>query len=163
MGVKVSDTNPETRIATEIVIANSWKRRPINPLMKMIGINTATNESVIEIIVKLISRDPLNAASIGSSPSSRCRTIFSRTTIASSTTNPTESVNAINDRLFRENPNRYMTANVPIIAIGNATLGIKVAPMSRKNTNITRITKAIDSSNVNFTSSTDARIVVDRS
>ena len=39
--------------------------------------------------------------------------MFSIITIASSTTKPVEIVSAINDRLSRLNPSRYITANVP--------------------------------------------------
>ncbi len=69
--------------------------------MKRIGMKTAASEMVIETTVKLISREPVRAASNGFSPSSTCRTMFSSTTIASSTTNPTDSVRAISDRLSR--------------------------------------------------------------
>ena len=54
------------------------------------------------------------------------RVMFSITTIASSTTNPVEMVSAINDRLSRLKPNRYMTPNVPISETGTAMLGINV-------------------------------------
>jgi hypothetical protein len=52
-------------------------------------------------IVKPISRDPRSAASMAGAPCSMCRTMFSSITIASSTTNPTESVRAMSDRLSR--------------------------------------------------------------
>ena len=45
--------------------ANSWNTRPTTPPMKNTGMNTATSESVIEMMVKPISREPLSAASIG--------------------------------------------------------------------------------------------------
>src|SRR6476661_2128396 len=47
------------------------------------------------------SREPASAASTRVRPSSRCRAMFSSTTIASSTTNPVEIVSAISDRLSR--------------------------------------------------------------
>ena len=71
---------------------NSCSSRPIIPPMNSTGMNTAASESVIDTIVKPISRDPLSAASIAPSPISMWRTMFSSITIASSTTNPTESV-----------------------------------------------------------------------
>ena len=71
------------------------------PLMKSIGMKAATNEMVMETIVKPISWAPLTAASYGRSPCSMWRTMFSRTTMASSTTNPTARVNAMSDRLSR--------------------------------------------------------------
>ena len=62
---------------------------------------TAASEIVIERMVKEISCDPSNAATIGVLPISMCRTMFSSMTMASSTTKPTERVRAINDRLSR--------------------------------------------------------------
>ena len=64
----------------------------MGPGKKKIGIKTATKEIEIEIIVKLTSRLPNNAALRGSIPFSIWRMIFSRTTIASSTTRPTAMV-----------------------------------------------------------------------
>ena len=69
--------------------------------MKSTGMNTAASDSVIETIVKPISRDPTSDASSGSSPISTCRKMFSSITIASSTTKPTERMSAIIDRLSR--------------------------------------------------------------
>ena len=70
IGVSVSDTKPDTRIATAIVTANSWNSRPISPPSSSTGMNTATSDSVIEMTVKLISRLPFTAASITDSPCS---------------------------------------------------------------------------------------------
>ncbi len=89
-------------MAAPIVTANSCSSRPTSPLINSTGINTAANESVIETIVKLISFDPRSAAVMGCSPISMWRTMFSSTTMASSTTKPTHSVSAISDRLSSE-------------------------------------------------------------
>ena len=101
MGVKVMDTRPETKMAVVMVTANSRNRRPSIPAMNSTGIKTAASETVMEIIVKPISRDPLSAASYGASPCSIWRMIFSSITMASSTTKPMERISAINDRLSR--------------------------------------------------------------
>ena len=61
--------------------------------------NTATSDVLIDSTVNPTSRAPRSAASNGRSPRSRCRVMFSMTTIASSTTNPVEMVSAIIDRL----------------------------------------------------------------
>ena len=66
------------------------------------GISTAISETVSDRIVKPICSEPFSAAVNGSSPSSRYRAIFSTITMASSTTNPVEMVNAINERLLSE-------------------------------------------------------------
>ena len=63
--------------------------------------NTAASDSVIDRIVKPTSAAPSIAASMRGFPISRCRTMFSSMTIASSTTNPTDNVSAMSERLSR--------------------------------------------------------------
>ncbi len=101
IGVSVSDTNPETRMATPMVTANSRNSRPTRPPMNTSGMNTATSEMVMDRMVKPISRAPSKAACRAGFPISMWRTMFSSITMASSTTNPTDSVSAISDRLSR--------------------------------------------------------------
>jgi len=125
--VRVSETTPETMTAAMIVTENSCSRRPTTPPMKKTGRNTAIRDSVIDRIVNPISRDPFIAASSGPSPDSTCRAMFSIMTIASSTTNPTDKVIAINDRLSSEYPHRYITGSVPSSDSGSAMPGIRVA------------------------------------
>ena len=55
------------------------------PPMNNTGINTATNETVIETIVKPISFDAIIAASMRDLPISICRMMFSSITTATST------------------------------------------------------------------------------
>ena len=93
-------------MAADSVIANSRKSRPTMPPIIKIGMNTATSEMLIESTVKPISRAPASAASIGDSPASRWRAMFSSTTIASSTTKPVAMVSAISDRLSMLYPPR---------------------------------------------------------
>ena len=99
MGVSVNETTPETSTAEMMVTENSCSRRPRIPPMKSTGMKTAASDKVMERIVKLISFDPLSAASITPSPPSRWRTIFSSITMASSTTKPTARTRAISERL----------------------------------------------------------------
>ena len=99
MGVRVSETKPEIRIAVPMVTANSWNSLPRMPPMNSTGMNTAASERVIETMVKPISRAPSSAASRRGLPISMWRTMFSSITMASSTTKPTESVSAISERL----------------------------------------------------------------
>ncbi|MNE44264.1 hypothetical protein D3C80_1384840 [compost metagenome] len=89
--------------------------------------------------------------------------MFSSTTMASSTTNPVAMVSAISDRLLRLKSHRYMAANVPISETGTATAGISVARPERRNRNTTRITSAMEITSVCSTSSSEARIVGERS
>ena len=102
IGVSVSETKPETRIATVIVTANSRNTRPTTPLISSTGMNTATSEKVIERMVKAISLEPFSAASNGFMPASMWRVMFSSMTMASSTTKPTDSVIASSEMLSME-------------------------------------------------------------
>ncbi len=58
MGVSVSETTPEHRIAEMMTTENSRKSRPTMPCMKSTGIKTAASDTVIETMVKPISADP---------------------------------------------------------------------------------------------------------
>jgi len=66
IGVRVSETTPEMMMAMLTVTANSRNRRPIRPPINSSGIKTAVSESVIDTMVKPISRDPTRAACSGS-------------------------------------------------------------------------------------------------
>ena len=101
IGTSVSETNAEATIASETITANSWNSRPITPGMKKIGMNTATSELEIEMMVKPTSREPRSAAWNGGSPASTWRMMFSSMTIASSTTRPTASVRPSSEMLSR--------------------------------------------------------------
>src|SRR3954462_9147514 len=131
--------------------------------MKRSGMNTAVSEIVIAKMVNATSADPSYDALIGSLPISMWRTMFSSITMASSTTKPTASVSAISDRLSSEYPNRYITAKVPISDIGSARLGMFVAEMLRRNTEITMMARNSVSISVNLTSPTDSSIEIDLS
>src|SRR5208283_1101184 len=163
MGVRVKETKPDTKIAELMVTANSWNNLPTIPPINRIGMNTATREMVMDKMVNPISLDPFKAAVIALSPCSMCRTIFSSITMASSTKKPTESVNAIKDRLSRLYPHKYITAKVPTSENGNAKLGIRVAEILRKNMKITKMTRKIVKVKVNLTSLIESSIETDRS
>ena len=101
IGVSVSETKPEISTAAMIVTANSCNRRPRMPPMKSTGMNTAAREIVIEMMVNTISREPSSVAASTPLPISMWRVMFSSITMASSTTKPTHSVNAIKEMLSR--------------------------------------------------------------
>src|ERR1700679_3124667 len=84
-------------------------------------------------------------------------------TMASSTTKPVAIVKAIKDRLLRLKLARYITANVPMSDSGTDKLGMMVAGILRKNSQITSTTKTTASTSSNSTSVTDAQMVVVRS
>ena len=130
IGIRVSESTADTAIEIVMVTANSLNSRPMMPPMNSSGMNTATRLTEIETTVKLISLAPMIAALRGSSPSSVWRTMFSSTTIASSTTKPVARVSASSDRLLSVKPKKYMPANVPMAATGKTIAGMKVARAS---------------------------------
>jgi len=158
IGVRVSDTTAEIRMATARVMANSRNSRPTTSLMKISGISTAISDTVREMIVKPICLAPLSAASSGVSPSSTWRLMFSIITMASSTTKPVAMVRAIRVRLLMLKPAACITAKVPISDRGTATAGIRVAVKLRRNRKITPTTSATASTSSNCTSLTEAWI-----
>ena len=131
--------------------------------MKNTGMNTATSESVIDRMVNPISLAPSSAACIGGLPPSMWRTMFSSITIASSTTNPAESVSASSERLSRLWPSGRIAPNVPTIESGSARLAMIVAGRLRRNTKITSTTSASAMTKVVSTSATECRIEIERS
>ena len=84
-------------------------------------------------------------------------------TIASSTTNPTAIVSAINEKLFRLNPSKYMAPSVPARDSGTVTAAASVGTSRRMNRATTASTNTTEISSVFSTSATLARIVVVRS
>ena len=97
------------------------------------------------------------AACIGSSPFSICRSTFSTTTMASSTTMPIDNTRPNSDKVLREKPIRCMTAKVPMIDTGTAIKGISDARQLRRNTTTTITTSRIASISVMATDSSEAR------
>src|SRR3954451_21183915 len=89
--------------------------------------------------------------------------MFSSTTMVSSTTNPVATVSAINEKMFRLYPSRYIAANVAISDTDTVTTGTSVALALRRNANTTRITRATAMISVISTSNSEALIVVERS
>ena len=65
IGVRVSETKVDARIETVTTMANSLKILPMTPPISSTGMNTATSEIEIAMMVKPISREPLSAASNG--------------------------------------------------------------------------------------------------
>ena len=131
--------------------------------MKRTGMKTATSEIVIDRIVKPISREPRSDATAALSPFSIRRTMFSSWTIASSTTNPTDSVSPMSERLSRLNPRTAITANVPKSDVGSAIDGMNVERTLRRNRKMTRTTRTTVRRSVSWTSRTLSRIPCERS
>ena len=138
------------------------------PPMKPTGINTATIENVVASTAKPISWVPSNAASRGclKRPFTfmpAWRTIFSRTTIASSISNPTHNDSAIKVIILMVKPNKSMNKNVPTNETGSVKPVMTVERHEFKNKNTISMVSKAPSINVRRTFSTPTRICRDPS
>src|SRR6185312_11535865 len=125
--------------------------------MNATGTNTAHSTSAMAMIGPLTSSMALWLASRGDSPSSMCRSTFSTTTIASSTTMPIASTSPNSDSVLIEKPAASMIANVPTMEIGTEASGITDARHVWRNTTTTMTTSSVASSNVLMTSWMESR------
>ena len=83
---------------------NSRKSAPVWPGRKESGTKTAASVVVVAMTAKNTCRVPSTAAARGPMPWARRRTMFSSTTIASSTTRPVASTSASSVRMLSEKP-----------------------------------------------------------
>ncbi len=105
--------------------------------MKAVGRNTAIRVNVVAITARPISSAASIAAWYGVLPMRRWRTMFSTSTIASSTRMPTTSDSASKVTTLIEKPSRYMPMKAGITDIGSAMADTKVARQSRRNSQTT--------------------------
>ncbi len=103
--------------------------------MKPMGKNTATMDSVVASTAKPISCVPCIAASNGGLPICAWRTMFSRTTMASSISKPMHSDKAMSVIMLMVKPAMYMNKNVPITAMGNVNPVMTVERHELRNKN----------------------------
>ena len=136
-GMTVTDTNNERSTATDMATAISRNNCPTSSF----DINTGTKTRTV---VKADTRTapqtccaPLIAASRREWPDSRIRKIFSRITIAASTTKPTAKAIPASDMTLMERPSAAMATNAPTMDTGMAIEMVKVARIERRNSSIT--------------------------
>ena len=163
IGDSVNATIPEMNTAPASVKANSLNSVPVIPPIKAIGEYTAIKEIVMEITGKAISRVPIIAARNGVSPSLICRSTFSNTTIASSTTKPMARMSANNVIKLMEKSKLCNIINTPIKEIGMVNTGIKMARSEPINIKITTNTITVASTMVFTTSLIELLIAMVRS
>ena len=128
------------------------------PGKKATGTNTATSTMPITTTAPNTSRMASMAARYELLPSSAMwRSMFSITTIASSTTMPVASTIPNSVSVLIEKPNSLTKAKVPTSDTGMVMVGMSVLRQFCRNRNITRTTRAIASSRVISTSLIDSR------
>src|SRR5215470_5662571 len=130
-GVNVNALNAEIETENAIVNANCRNKMPVVPGNSATGTNTDTNTNDVAMTAPATSLIATDAALCGSViPSTMCRSTFSITTIASSTTKPVASVMPNNVSVLIENPSSFTKMNVPISDTGIVIAGINVVRQS---------------------------------
>src|SRR5690606_26169848 len=135
MGDNVRAMSEEKATAAAIVIANSENKRPMSPCRKTMGTKIAINTSVVAITANPTSRVASNAVNNGGFFfSSMCRTMFSSTTFASSTTRPMASTNASRVSILSEKSKAASTVKVATMDTGTAIACNNISLRDRKST-----------------------------
>ena len=106
IGQSESATSMEIATESASVMPNSRKSAPVWPGRNDSGTKTAARVAVVATTAKNTWRVPSTAAARGPMPWARRRTMFSSTTMASSTTRPVASTSASSVRMLIENPTR---------------------------------------------------------
>ena len=137
-----------------MVSAKGLKYWPANPFMKPTGTNTTTIAAVVASTANPISRVPSRDAVTWSLPISTCRTMFSRTTMASSMRMPIASDSPSSDMVSSLKPNAHTAMKLASTETGNASPVITVERQLFRKTNTTSTVSSAPSSNVFCTSHT---------
>ena len=104
MGVSIRATMSDVNTANAAVQPNCLKNLPTIPLMKAVGKNTAISVKVMAITATPISSAASIAAWYGDLPIRRWRTMFSTSTMASSTKIPMTRLSASSVTTLMEKP-----------------------------------------------------------
>ena len=138
VGMTVTETISERVTAAQMASEISRKSFPASSSIVRTGPKTAIVVSVEERTAPQTSFVPRSAATLGDSPMPRCRSMFSSTTIALSTTIPTAKLSPAREITFRFRPVSHIATNVPITEIGMATATINVGRgLRRKSSSMT--------------------------
>ena len=121
-----------TELAT--VNANGRNHSPGMPGMNATGMKTAMIENVVAATARPISFVPSEAAVRRSLPISICRTMFSRTTIASSISTPTASDKASSVMKFSVKPESQIAMKAAMTDVGRLKAVISVERQEFKKT-----------------------------
>ena len=142
-GVSVSATMPDSTTAITSVTANCLNISPVTPPRNATGTKTAHSTSTMAISAPATCRMARSAASLAESPSlAMRRSVFSMTTMASSTTMPIASTSANSVSTLMVNPSSRRPRNVPTTLTGTASIGMSVARQLCRKMNTTRVTRS---------------------
>ncbi len=122
--------------STEVttVSAKGRNHSPATPPMKATGTNTATMEKVVAVTARPISAVPARAAVTRSSPRSMWRTMFSRTTMASSISTPMASDSPSRVMKLSVKPQTQTAMKAAITEVGSDSAVISVERQELRKT-----------------------------
>src|SRR6187200_2055015 len=156
-GVSVTALNTDSATANAIVIENWAYSRPVVPGKNATGTNTAMSTRPVASTAPNTSRIASDAACLALLPYSwMCRSMFSITTMASSTTMPVARMMPKSVRVLIEKPISLVNANAPISDTGMVTAGMIVLRQVCRKMKMTSTTSAIASASVLRTSLIDS-------
>ena len=139
----MSDTRSDAASAIVTVKANGRNSSPTMPSTNAIGRNTATVVTVDAVIAPATSRTANTIVPRRSAPSTRCRLMFSMTTIESSTTRPIEIVSAPSVSMLSVYSAKFRPTKVRSTEVG---IEIAVTRVARTDIRKTRITSTANTS-----------------
>ncbi len=115
------------------VRARARKNTPVTPVIEISGRKTTIGVMVEPTSGLLISRIALRIASDRSWPASRCSTMFSTTTMASSITSPTAAAKPPSVMRLKLSPRMRSAMKVTAIVAGITRPATSEVPQSRRN------------------------------
>ncbi len=122
------------------VNARERKKTPVTPVIEISGRNTTMGVNVDPTSGTVISRRALRTASARLCPESRCRMMFSTTTMASSMTSPTAAASPPRVIRLKLSPMTRRAMKVSATVAGITSPATRDVPQSRRNS--TRISDA---------------------
>ena len=143
VGMIVNAIMNDAMTATDITSARSANNCPDISLRNIIGRKITTVVAVDASNAPATSVAPIDAASSASTPFSRSRTIFSRTTMAPSRTMPIAKARPAREMIFSVRPVACMTRKAVNKEIGIASATTSVARNFRRNHQRTPIASKI--------------------
>src|SRR5436853_6495348 len=139
IGSSVNEMNRLTSTEATTVSANGRNHSPGTPGMKATGTNTATMENVVAATARPISAVPFSAAVRRSAPRSMWRTMFSRTTMASSMSTPMASDSPSSVMKLRVKPHSHTEMNAAMTEVGRLKAVMSVERQELRNTYTTKL------------------------
>ena len=141
IGVMSRATASDSSTANTAVQPNCLKINPGMPPIIAVGRNTATSVMLVAIDGESDFGGRIHRGLQRRFAAAQMATMFSTSTIASSTNRPITSDSASSVTVFIEKPSQYIAANVGMIDNGNADADTSVARQSRRNSQTTAIAR----------------------